>query len=102
MTTLDSRPAQAPLTDAPLTVARPKSPTLVQMLASAYAERLSCLRCDATAVELAENAQLIADLERRYLAERAPEAPAPHPTVDLRDADAPRTTLRLDPTLYLG
>src|SRR3954447_15961002 len=101
MTTLDSRPAQAPPTDAPLTVARPKSPTLVQMLASAYAERLSCLRCDATPVELAENARLIAALERLSLAERGP-APAPLVTVDLRDADGPRTTLRLDPTLYLG
>jgi hypothetical protein len=96
MTTLDSRPAAAP----PLAV-RPTSPTLVQLLASAYAERLSCLRCDATAVELAENAQLIADLERRYLVERQGQQ-SPHVTVDVRDGESPRTTLRLDPTLYLG
>lgn len=92
MTTLDDRPAQVGARE------RPKS--LVQQLASAYAERLSYLRCDATPVELAENARLIADLEARYRQERAADGQV---SVDLRDpAEQPRTMWKLDPTVYLG
>ncbi len=96
MTTLDDRPAQVAAAE------RPK--TLVQQLASAYAERLSYLRCDATPVELAENARLIADLEARYRGERpAVDEPAGPASVDLREhTDAPRTVWKLDPTVYLG
>jgi hypothetical protein len=38
----------------------------IKALASAYAERLSCLRCGASDVELAENRLMIDLLERQY------------------------------------
>ncbi len=101
MTTLDERPAHEVGAELPR--------SLVQQLASAYAERLSCLRCDASAAELAENAELIADLEARYRAEREQAravvqvTSAQAPSVDLRQrTEAARSALRLDPTVYLG
>lgn len=100
MTTLDERPARGMRAETPR--------SLVQQLASAYAERLSCLRCDASAAELAENAELIADLEARYRAERAQlglaaTGPVDSTSVDLRQrTEVTRSALRLDPTVYLG
>jgi len=70
MTTFDYRPSSLDLV-----VTDQGEHTLQRLLASAYAERLSCLRCDASDGELAENASLIADLEARYREARAPAAP---------------------------
>jgi len=42
----------------------PETASTMQALASAYAQRLSCIRCGADDAELAENASLIANLER--------------------------------------
>lgn len=100
MTTLDERLVATERAEPPR--------SLVQQLASAYAERLSCLRCDASAAELAENAELIAGLEARYRAERAQVQPpvqaagAPTSIALRRRTDVARSALRLDPTVYLG
>ncbi|GAB3591353.1 hypothetical protein GCM10027446_09000 [Angustibacter peucedani] len=85
MTTLDPRP--------PASAERPR--TVVQRLASAYAERLSLLRVGADDDELAESASLIAALERQH------QRTGRGVVVDVRD-DALRTTPRPDPTTYLG
>ena len=52
----------------------PETASTMQALASAYAERLSGIRCGANDVELAANAALIADLERLARAEVAQES----------------------------
>ncbi|WP_426564967.1 hypothetical protein ACPPVT_01990 [Angustibacter sp. McL0619] len=70
MTTFDSRPSQLGLV-----VSEQSQHALQRLLAGAYAERLSCLRCDASDDELAENAALIAELERRYRSARTSAAP---------------------------
>ena len=69
MTTLDSRPTGFGPADIEQSEHR-----LQRELASAYAERLSCLRCDASDTELDENARLIADLESRYRGARTSAA----------------------------
>jgi hypothetical protein len=74
--------------------------TTQQLLSSAYAQRLSLLRCDASDVELAESARLIARLEARCRNER-------HMTQNVIDVrDAPDSSVRclpnVDPSLYLG
>lgn len=51
----------------------------LQVLASAYAERLSCLRCGASEEELRRNADLIAELERRVREEDLAPVVALHP-----------------------
>lgn len=66
----------------------------LQDLASAYAERLSCIRCAATDDEFAANARLIEHLERRC---RVRFRPAVEPT-----AQPCTTQLRTDPALFLG
>ena len=57
-----------------MSVTDPETASTMQALASAYAERLSCIRCGADDVELAENAALIADLERLARAEVAEDS----------------------------
>lgn len=67
-----------------------RSASRVDELASAYAERLSCIRRGAEDDELTRNAQRISRLEAQCRAVRRPA----HGT--------PQTALRLDPSLYLG
>jgi hypothetical protein len=74
--------------------------TTQQLLSSAYAQRLSLLRSDASDVELAESARLIARLEVRYRNERH----ATQNVIDVRDArdSSARPLSRVEPSLYLG
>ena len=83
---------------------RERSP--LQALATAYSERLACLRCAATEAELAANARLIEQLERRC--RQVGPRPSPAGTAaQLRQPDGtsgrpPSTGLRMDPALFLG
>jgi hypothetical protein len=83
----------------------PRQQTPMQSLASAYAERLSCIRCGASDVELAQNARLIADLERRCRdeerARRSSSVPVAPPGTPATSQSS-HTVYRLDSELYLG
>ncbi|WP_426560226.1 hypothetical protein ACPPVT_11185 [Angustibacter sp. McL0619] len=103
MTAFDVRTMPAGLADAVAAhlnrVARPPRSTQ-QLLASAYAQRLSLLRSAASEKALHENSRLIDRLETRHGTELAATAV----TIDLRDMPngQPRTALTPDPALYLG
>ncbi|KQX69669.1 hypothetical protein [Angustibacter sp. Root456] len=66
-----------------------RSASQVDELASAYAERLSCIRRAADDEELARNAQRISRLEAQCRAQRRPR-------------QVVVTTARVDSSLYLG
>jgi hypothetical protein len=71
-----------------------------QLLASAYAQRLSLLRCDADDDELTKSSRLIARLEARYRRERSTETAPKDVRALLEGPD--HTALWVDPTLFLG
>jgi hypothetical protein len=75
-----------------------------QLLASAYAQRLSLLRCDASDHELSQSQRLIERLEASLRAERAGvDSGQDILTVGVRDGVGRETTgMVVDPTLFLG
>ena len=95
MTTTEHRPFPVPSATDVLS-----AHALQKRLASAYAERLSCWRCDATEDELADNALLIRRLEAQYRSLRDGDGIADRRLVDL--SDRPATMIRIDPAQFLG
>jgi hypothetical protein len=84
-------------------IARPARNTQ-QLLASAYAQRLSLLRSDCSEQELRENSRCIDHLESRFRTERTTGTAAldPHDEPGSEFRTRPHAALTVDPALYLG